>query len=223
MAEYKLRITNDRPFFAELPYYVWGQVNYDSEGDCKTPLDRNWTWMELTHRETDEHLDIVSDGDEWTILGPDPAAARIALFMQQRCNAIILGASPKAQLENWSHKEAAERATKIATAFQNHLLTPFADGHMFWGSWKWIGWFGTEFTWVGRWIMDSVVRKDSRAVNLCIEWLRGGTFNESILRYALEQLTEQSYATDSEWVQWYDSVGSRLSPDRKSNCRYTPT
>jgi hypothetical protein len=61
MAEYKLRITNDRPFFAELPYYLWGQVNYDSEGDCRTPLDRNWKWMELTHRETDEHLDIASE------------------------------------------------------------------------------------------------------------------------------------------------------------------
>src|SRR5690349_5885374 len=112
MAEYSLRITNDRLFFAELPYYVWGQVNYDSEGDCKTPLDRRWTWIELSNRDTGEHLDITSDGDEWTISGPDPVAARVAFFMQQRCNAAILGVPPKSHLQEWSHSEGAARASK---------------------------------------------------------------------------------------------------------------
>jgi hypothetical protein len=216
MAEYKLRITNDRPFFAELPYYLWGQVNYDSEGDCRTPLDRNWKWMELTHRETDEHLDIASDGNEWTISGPDPAAARLAFFMLKRCNAENVGPYLEDQLRSWNHNEAAARATRVAAEFQNELLMPFANGHMFWGSWKWIGWFGTEFTWVGRWIMDSVVRNDARAVNLCIYWLRNGTCHESqskTLRYALERFTGQSYATDAEWLQWYDSVGSATYPE----------
>jgi hypothetical protein len=60
MTTHRLRLTRPRPFFAELTYYIWGQVNYDS-----------------------------------------------------------------------------------------------------WGSWKWIGWFGTESTWVGRCIMDSVIRKDT--------------------------------------------------------------
>jgi mannose-6-phosphate isomerase-like protein (cupin superfamily) len=163
--------------------------------------------MELTHRETDEHLDIASDGNEWTISGPDPAAARLAFFMLKRCNAENVGPYLEDQLRSWNHNEAAARATRVAAEFQNELLMPFANGHMFWGSWKWIGWFGTEFTWVGRWIMDSVVRNDARAVNLCIYWLRNGTCHESqskTLRYALERFTGQSYATDAEWLQWYD-------------------
>jgi hypothetical protein len=43
MATHRLRLTEPRPFFAEVPYYLWGQVNYDSEGDCKSPTDREWT------------------------------------------------------------------------------------------------------------------------------------------------------------------------------------
>jgi hypothetical protein len=81
MAQYALRIRNLRPYFAELPYYLWGRVNYDSEGNCKNPLDREWTWMELTHRETGEVLDVfTSDSSTWYVTGPDPAAARLAYF-----------------------------------------------------------------------------------------------------------------------------------------------
>jgi hypothetical protein len=87
---------------------------------------------------------------------------------------------------------------------------------MFWGSWKWIGWFGTEFTWVGRWIMDSVVRNDSRAVGLCVDWLREGTFapaQSTALRYALSRLTGREYDTDANWVSWYDSTGKEAYPE----------
>ena len=216
MAEYKLRVTEPRPFFAELPYYIWGQVNYDSEGDCKNPLDRDWTWMDLTHRGTNEHLDISSDGTEWTVSGPDPAAARVAYFIQHRSTAEPIGPAPEANLDDWNHQEAMGRASRVATEFENELLVPFAEGHMFWGSWKWIGWFGTDFTWVGRWIMDSVIRDDPRAVNLCIYWLREGTVGESqssALRYALGRLTSLSYSTDNEWVQWYDSGGDEQFPE----------
>ncbi len=74
MPELQLRITMPRPFFAELPYYVWGRVNYDSEGDCKNPLDRDWTWMDLANRETKEHVEDSSKGDTCTISGDEPAA-----------------------------------------------------------------------------------------------------------------------------------------------------
>jgi hypothetical protein len=56
MANYRLRLTEPRPFFAELPYYLWGEVSYDSEGDCKSPTDQSWTWLDLMNRETREHL-----------------------------------------------------------------------------------------------------------------------------------------------------------------------
>src|SRR5262245_37540282 len=47
---YRLHLDGLRPFFAEIPYYVWGEVNYDSMGDCKRPTDREWTWAYFRHR-----------------------------------------------------------------------------------------------------------------------------------------------------------------------------
>jgi hypothetical protein len=101
--------------------------------------------------------------------------------------------------------------------FERPELEPFAEGHLFWGCWKWIGYFGTKFTWVGRWIMDSVLTGDTRAVNLCTEWLREGTVAEGqsmALRYALERLTGLSFPTDEEWVSWYnDGPGKDEYPE----------
>jgi hypothetical protein len=221
MAEYTLHITQLRPYFAELPYYAWGRVNYDSEGDCKTPLDRNWTWIELTHRDSDEHIVISSDETKWTVSGDDPAAKRIAQFLKDRCGADSI--TPNPTLDDWDVVAANARAGRVAAEFENELLAPFAVGHLFWGSWKWIGWFGTDFTWVGRWIMDSVVRKDSRAVGLCIDWLREGTFapeQSMALRYALSHFTGLEYGTDIEWVSWYDSTGKEAYPDPDMSAWY---
>ena len=84
MVTHRLRLTESRPFFAEFPYYLWGQVNYDSEGDCKSPTDRDWTWLDLTNRETREHLDITIHADSWEVTGADPLTARAALFLASR-------------------------------------------------------------------------------------------------------------------------------------------
>ena len=143
MPEYQLRISGARPFFAELPYYVWGRVNYDSDGDCSTPLDRAWTKMELTNRDTDESLEVWSRGDEWTVSGPDPAAARLTYFLANRCDAQMIGREPGAHLGDWDHGAASERAAAVARQFGNDALAPFAVDHAFWGSWKWIGWYGS--------------------------------------------------------------------------------
>jgi hypothetical protein len=32
MTTHRLPLAGLRPFFAEVPYYLWGQVNYDSDG-----------------------------------------------------------------------------------------------------------------------------------------------------------------------------------------------
>jgi hypothetical protein len=224
MTEYLLTIANPRPFFAELPYYLWGQVNYDSDGDCRTPVDRLWTSMQLEHRGTREALDVSSSGTRWTVAGPDPAAARLAYFLRERCQGESVGTAPDADLGEWDHGAAAARAQRVAREFENPVLAPFAVDHAFWGSWKWIGWFGTHFTWVGRWILDAVVRGDPRAVNLCIEWLRDGTFSPSqstALRHALGRLTGESYATDAEWVRWYYELGGEQRfPEPDMNAWY---
>jgi hypothetical protein len=222
MPEYRLRITDSRPYFAELPYYLWGRVNYDSEGNCKTPLDRNWTWMELTNRDTGDALEVTSNGSEWTVSGPDPHASRLVVFLHWRCAGDWVDGSPSIGGE-WKHADAIELTQRVAKEFENAALLPFAQGHLFWGSWKWIGWFGTTFTWVGRWIMDSVIRNDVRAVALCIDWLREGTYAEgqsSALRYALGRFTGRSFATDREWVNWYDGDGKNQFPEPDMDAWY---
>jgi hypothetical protein len=112
----------------------------------------------------------------------------------------------------------------VQAEFERPELRPFDVGHWFWGSWKWVGWFATDFTWVGRWIMHSIVTNDPRAVNLCIEWLRSGPAGaqqSQALRYALSRLTDQSYATDKEWISWYDGGGSKQYPEPKFDQWYT--
>ncbi len=206
MSTHRLRLTQLRPFFAEIPYYLWGQVNYDSEGNCKSPTDREWTWLDLMNRETNEHLKIGGHGDTWVVTGHDPLAARAAHFLASRCCGEWIGPAAVEQLKGWDHGGAAARAARVREEFERPELAPFDVGHWFWGSWKWVGWFATDFTRVGRLIMHSVLTSDTRAVYLCAEWLRDGTVDESqsqALRYALGRLTGQSFATDREWVDWY--------------------
>ena len=134
-----------------------------------------------------------------------------------------MGANPPPRLGDWDHAVASARAAAVAREFANDLLAPFAVDHAFWGSWKWIGWFGTEFTWVGRWIMDAVVRNDPRAVQPCVGWLRDGTASESqsaALRYALRRLTGLTHASDAEWVAWYERGGTREYPEPSIDAWY---
>jgi hypothetical protein len=63
-------------------------------------------------------------------------------------------------------------------------------------------------------IMDSVIKNDTRAVQLCAWWLREGTFDETqsrALRYALALFTEEDFGTDEEWISWYYGGGQGVS------------
>src|SRR5216683_5441953 len=138
MATHRIRIHEPRPFFAEVPYYLWGQVNYDSEGDCKSPTDRGWDWLDLTNRETKESLKVAGQADDWTIKGEAPLAARACLFIATRCRAEWMGDFPDQELQGWDHEQALTRAARVRTEFERPELRPFDVGHLFWGSWKWI-------------------------------------------------------------------------------------
>jgi hypothetical protein len=246
MANHQLEIAQPRPYFAELPYYLWPSVGYDSEGDCKSPTDCNWTWLYLCHDDTgeeveisrgcqrtiytgpdvktsridyfnsDEHLRSVTDDTAWCVIGPDPTAARAAYFLMHRSSAKPISKSPAKQLGDWDHEQALNRADRVRREFQRPELKPFAVGHLFWGGWKYIGWHGSTFTWGERWIMDSVVRGDTRAVYLCSHWLRRGTYSEGqseMIRYALTRLTGRMFNTDREWTNWYfDGPGKAEFP-----------
>lgn len=213
MAAHELEPGGLRPYFAEVPYYLWGQVNYDSDGDCRRPRDREWAELYLANRENDERVEIHVGQTGWRVEGSEPAAARAALFLAHRS-----GARAGQRLDcgaEWDHARAAGRAAAVAREFESAGLDLF-DSHLFWGSWKWIGWYATEATWVGRWIMHSVVRQDPRAVKACVEWLRHGTFSQeqaAALCGALEGLTAERFASASEWIRWYDRAGAKKWPE----------
>jgi hypothetical protein len=203
--EYNLIIESPRPYFAELPHYLWGAVNYNSEGDCKYPTDTEWTCLELMHRNTREQLEITCEGDKWKVSGDDPIAARATKFLAARCFSKEVHPLPDERVELWQHEKALARARRVASEFSSPKLKIF-DSHLFWGCWKWIGWFATDCTWVGRWIMVSVLKSDRRGVPLCINWLQQGTFNadqSKALRDALQELTGECFGTDAEWIKWY--------------------
>jgi hypothetical protein len=145
MPAYRLQPGKARPYFAEVPYYVWGEVNYDSEGDCARPRDRNWTSLELTKRDTDEWVTIATTAEgPWEVNGDGAAAARACSFLVERSGALPMD-GPLPTDPDWDHGAASRRAAAVAREFEASELALF-DSHLFWGSWKWIGWFASEFT-----------------------------------------------------------------------------
>ncbi|HWB07947.1 MAG TPA: hypothetical protein VG826_01795 [Pirellulales bacterium] len=118
MPSYHLHLDKPRPYFAEIPYYVWGQVNYDSEGDCERPTDREWTCVDFSHRETNETLAIRQEDDHWVIEGPDPLAARAAYFLVVRCGTTPKERALEDHIGDWDHTRAAARAARVQAEFE---------------------------------------------------------------------------------------------------------
>ncbi len=169
--------------------------------------------MYLQHRGTDEVVDVKQENGEWLVDGDDETSARLAMFLIERSSgthdpSLVVPAG------NWDHAAAVARTLPVRSEFEQPALAPF-DTHLFWGSWKWIGWYATEFTWVGRWIMHSVVRNDPRAVALCIDWIKGTQFPEQaeVLSYAVQRLSGEPARDPHEWVRWYE--GDRFSKGAK--------
>lgn len=215
MEELQIELTGERPYFAELPYYLWGQVNYDSEGNSKRPTDREWTWIYLCNRESDETIEVSQEDDHWTLKGRDKTIARLALLLIERANGVI-EKGLKDNVGDWDHLSAAGRAKRVADEFEQPILEPF-DSHMFWGSWKWVGWYATSFTWVGRWIMHSIVCNDLRGIPLCIDWLKDEPFppQEKALVYAVQHLSGETQRSAQEWIRWYDGGWFRRGAKRR--------
>jgi len=207
MSKYKILIESPKPYFAEIPYALWGEVNYDSEGDCKRPTDQNWTEFELKNRQSRQRVFITSTKNEFEIESDElQLAAQTAVYLQERRNGKIIGDDPKPNIGDWSYDEGKERAARVCSEFPRSELKPF-DTNLFWGSWKWVGWFATDFTWVGRWIMNSLLVHDTKAVFLCIQWLKQPPVHpdqSAALRHALKLLTGKEYRTDKEWIKWYE-------------------
>jgi hypothetical protein len=60
-----VRTPNPRPDFWSVAVFLWGeQHDFDSDGDCLYPADRNWTELTLDSRERkDERIDVDPVGD----------------------------------------------------------------------------------------------------------------------------------------------------------------
>ncbi len=80
MPEYKLSISAPRPYFAEIPYALWGEVNYDSDGNCQRPTDREWTHLEVMQRGTREHLVITGTGKEFSVQSKNRSLAATSRY-----------------------------------------------------------------------------------------------------------------------------------------------
>jgi hypothetical protein len=129
LAARHFQLRQPRPYFAELPYYLWGQVNYDSEGDCSRPTDRQWTWMYLQHRGTREVVDVKQEGDRWLVEGGDETSARLATFLIERCGDTA-DPSLTAEAGRWDHAAALARTLPVRLEFEQPALEPF-DTHCF--------------------------------------------------------------------------------------------
>lgn len=139
------RGTGPLPFFAEYPYYVWGEVNYKSEGDCKRPTDRAWTDLAFKNRDTGEQLSIAVRGDAIELEGPSaPLAA-----------ALTAARTGAARVLPEDHAPRIARADAVARQFFDPNLAAF-DSFGWWGGWKWIGSFATDFTAGLRVVIQSV-------------------------------------------------------------------
>src|SRR5579859_899103 len=227
--EFVVRCHGDRPYFAEVPYFLWGPADYASSGDARHPTDREWRELSLVNRATGAPVEIgpAPGAGRRVILALralDPTlAVRAAYFLTWRTDGQTTsgGDAPletytdmAARLEGWDHPAAIARSVRVRRSFGRAELLPF-DDMTFWPSWKWIGVPPVARTRVGRWIMDSVLRKDPRAVYLCIEWLRRGTSSPvqtDALRYALHHLTGREFPLAAEWIAWYAREGLAAYP-----------
>ncbi len=173
-----------QPFFAEYASFLWGEVNYDSEGDCARPTDQNWAYLYLRHRERDEDVEITktvaSDGGAvYEIVGsPSRSVALAARLTALRTHGSIdeVGSSGRtlATYHRLSASDLSDHivaADSVRTMFLNPTLAPF-DSHAWWGGWKWVGNFATDFTIALRATMQAVIERkaDDTTIQMLIDW-----------------------------------------------------
>lgn len=173
------------PFIAEYPYFLWGEVNYDSEGDCSQPTDRAWRHLYLALRPHGPvvHISPVetapeTQGRAGLEVGGDLqhevwlAAYLTALRTDGAVSDPETGASiPLDTLLGWVGDVAPRLAAadRIRAMFLDPKLAPF-DSHSWWGGWKWVGEFSTDWTSGLRAIMNAVQTGHADA-ELC-DWMR---------------------------------------------------
>lgn len=199
------------PFFAEYPYFVWGEVDYESDGDCRHPTDREWSWLRLVRRDSGERVEVarVSPVGERLLYeikgGSNDSLWAAAYLTALRSSGSIINPpsrSPIAPGEIASSINGVQyrmvAANRVQAMFSNPALAPF-DSHAWWGGWKWSGEFAGE-TAGGLRLTIKAVEEGAAGPEL-IEWLQGWwntppnpDYVEGV-RYALHVLTGSDPST----------------------------
>ncbi len=136
------------PYFAEYPYFIWGDVDYDSEGDCERPTDRRWPWLWLMHRDTEEIIEIGRPEDDpesrYEVTGQDQVSVVSAAYLTalRTSGRIIEPGGRRAQelaevagrVPDLSQRLRA--ADHVAELFSDPALGPY-DSYGWWPYWKW--------------------------------------------------------------------------------------
>ncbi|MBN1430495.1 MAG: hypothetical protein JXB07_19145 [Anaerolineae bacterium] len=193
------------PFFAEYPYFVWGEVDYESEGDCQHPTDRGWARLALSRRDLNEKLEIarVSPKGErplYQIKGSESTSVWSAAYITalRSAGSIInppsrIPISPDEiapSIDGVQHRLLA--ANRVQDMFNEPALASF-DSHAWWGGWKWCEEFASGTASGLRYTIKAVI--DGMAAPEMIDWLQGwwnappGPDHIEGVRYALYVLT----------------------------------
>jgi hypothetical protein len=170
------------PFFAEYPYFLWGEVNYDSEGDCARPTDRFWTELDVTNRHDDTTVSILREGSDtappvYSVSGSDLLTVQRAAYLTalRTEGGILTGeaSSPEAPDRHFADvpylTDFRAEADEVQAMFLNPALIPF-DTQAWWGGWKWCRETASEFTSGLRHTMLAVQR--GTADDKFMKWLK---------------------------------------------------
>jgi hypothetical protein len=205
------------PFFAEYPYFLWGEVNYDSEGDCKKPTDRGWTSLYLAHRNENHQLEIFKISTKpliFEIRGTNFEAVQLAAYLTAfRTDGVVIEPSSVSEIPlSKMGKEINRLDERIADAeqvhrmFLNPVLAPF-DSHSWWGGWKWCGGRATDLTMGLRLTMKAVAEQDAdqEFINELYDWWNKPPqpFHRDGVRYAIQRLTGKDPVDKGFLTKWF--------------------
>lgn len=176
------RLRHPLPYFAEYPYFLWGEVNYDSEGDCACPTDQGWTSLRVANRQSNEFVMLYEPvalpaSCEMAAASPSAELAWLAAYLTAvRTGGMIYTPDSDrmmdpdeiaVSLSGLPYRLAA--ADAVREMFQNPDLAPF-DSHAWWGGWKWHTRFASDMTAPLRATM--LVVQEGEASEELIAWLQ---------------------------------------------------
>jgi hypothetical protein len=83
-----------QPPFAEVAHHLWGEIDFDSDGNSERPADVNWTELTLTRRpKYDQRVDIDPISEVPLVLkiaSETPGLARRAAeFLARSCGGTL--------------------------------------------------------------------------------------------------------------------------------------